>query len=693
MQSTFVFSIKKIIEYVFFSLFLAGCFVQSLNAQSPRDSIPLIKNHEKYISTLKTKHEKLNYLLKTIDNIDFNESTISEISELFNIAISIEEYNTAALLAVESYNTVSKTYPEFQSSIILIKNLKKFEEKINDKALLYDLYFVRGKFYATYGADMSKALDFFLQARDSFYHDRKSLAMSCLFVGKASFYLGQYHQALTNYQKAEEIFGQLNNKKRQYETLGDIIGIYSELNFYDKSTIEYQKLIDKKLKEGQLQRIWIDYYNLAMSYSKYVGTVDYKESYFEIMERNLVEASKQAKREGYMDGLVLSNAYLAEMYREIDLEKADSLINVAEYYLKQSDKKIGVTSPFYIYKILNLVDNKQYTKAQKMAEEHYKRLEDNGYIAASYELDNTLRYLYETKGQFEMAHKYAGIYQKKKDSIEGIQRAKTISYYQELYDAERKERVISEAEKDIEILSQKNKIKSQLMIFGGIGLVFTFLTVLLIKNRSQIKKENRMNEKFAEDILEAQENERERVAKELHDGIGNSLFAVRYTIKNEKNIQSLELLDKTMEEVRTISKGLYPYQLERNGLYRAIETLVKQFNQNYNHIYIFEEIQEVDAHINLKQKLNIFRIVQECLSNAVKHAKASSIKVDMFLKNRSIIIIILDNGTGFNFKEQIRNISSVGLKTITSRIRALKGNFEVQSEPLKGTEIKVVIPI
>ena len=104
------------------------------------------------------------------------------------------------------------------------------------------------------------------------------------------------------------------------------------------------------------------------------------------------------------------------------------------------------------------------------------------------------------------------------------------------------------------------------------------------------------------------------------------------------------------------------------------------------------DIDDIKSVLNANQEVNVFRIIQECLSNIIKHAKAESAKVSLIKNNDSIFISIKDNGVGFDFSEKYNDFKSLGLKTIKERVRFLNGTLKIDSDTGQGTTFTIKFP-
>ena len=207
-------------------------------------------------------------------------------------------------------------------------------------------------------------------------------------------------------------------------------------------------------------------------------------------------------------------------------------------------------------------------------------------------------------------------------------------------------------------------------------------------------------------LMEGQEEERKRLARELHDGIGQMLTGLKldseklkslpFINEKQKNsfIEHQKLIDETIEATRTVSFNLMPSVLTDFGLPSAMRLLTER---TANAAGIQATFNDLTENVVLPNNIenNLYRITQEALNNIVKHAKAKKIEVNLSNdKNRNIILFITDNGKGFDSKKAKKNkITGNGLGNMQTRVRLLDGTFKIESEINKGTSIFVKIPI
>jgi two-component system, NarL family, sensor kinase len=210
-------------------------------------------------------------------------------------------------------------------------------------------------------------------------------------------------------------------------------------------------------------------------------------------------------------------------------------------------------------------------------------------------------------------------------------------------------------------------------ILGGIAIVFFRFKY---NKLSSISEKNVM-------LLKGQELERSRFSKELHDSVGSSVAAIRTNLlqleNNSEKENLVNLIDSLYDDVRNISHQLYPSYLIREGLQVAISDYIHLINADQKITYNYFGTEKIK---NPSATVSIFRIIQELLNNAIKHAKATKIEVETMFSDDSLFIKIQDNGIGI---DKLRLKEGIGLQNVNSRISQLEGTMEYISEANIGT--------
>ncbi|MDH4090796.1 MAG: sensor histidine kinase [Cyclobacteriaceae bacterium] len=198
-------------------------------------------------------------------------------------------------------------------------------------------------------------------------------------------------------------------------------------------------------------------------------------------------------------------------------------------------------------------------------------------------------------------------------------------------------------------------------------------------------------------LVEGQENERRRITKELHDGVGQMLMALRMQVDmlqsgNAWSEQIKSQIDETIAEVKRISYHVMPQAIVDFGLEAALNGLCDMVRKYSSATIDFRYIHETEHYLDFEISIAVFRIAQEGLNNMVKYAEASTVNLYVIDKADEVYFVLEDNGKGFSKDEMVNNLGS-GLRNIQERATLLNGTAEIHSAPGIGTTIEVHIPI
>jgi signal transduction histidine kinase len=202
-------------------------------------------------------------------------------------------------------------------------------------------------------------------------------------------------------------------------------------------------------------------------------------------------------------------------------------------------------------------------------------------------------------------------------------------------------------------------------------------------------------------VIDGQEIERQRLSREMHDGLGQSLIAIKLRLegaidsadaKTGKMINEIRgLFDNAIDEVRRISNDLMPTGLQEFGIENALRKLCSKLNENEG-IEVLFYAENIPHKIGTKTTLYLYRISQEAITNSLKHAQASQISVSLYADENFIDLIVADDGKGFIFDMTHKYVGN-GLYNMSERVSMLGGTYEVKSEIGRGTMIITKIPI
>ena len=224
------------------------------------------------------------------------------------------------------------------------------------------------------------------------------------------------------------------------------------------------------------------------------------------------------------------------------------------------------------------------------------------------------------------------------------------------------------------------------------------------KAENNVRNSRERLRKLATKLQVVQEEERTRIAREIHDELGQGLTGLRIDIswileqlpKNNKDLIdrtkiSLQLVDQTLRSVQSLSQDLRPPLLDDLGLESAIEWQVKEFRRR-TECYCNLDMDLIDLETNNNRDTAIFRVVQESLTNVMRHAQASEVNISVRTKDGWLLLEIMDNGRGISAQE-LENFDSTGLIGMRERAGMLGGRVEIQRQQSGGTVVRLKLPV
>ncbi len=244
--------------------------------------------------------------------------------------------------------------------------------------------------------------------------------------------------------------------------------------------------------------------------------------------------------------------------------------------------------------------------------------------------------------------------------------------------------------------------------FKGIGvLAIAGAAGSIYQNKLQkIKKEKQAQTEFTKRLIDVQEKDRKRIANELHDSIGHELLITKnklllsinkpddkeFIFNNIKEVSGI--ISDTINDIREISYTLHPYQIERLGLGKAIKSIIDRAAKS-TEIAFTSHIDNIDKLLNPEVEISLFRIVQECITNIMKHSQAKEVILNVSKGPEEISIYISDNGIGFNPEQVAVNSArhGFGLKGIKERVKLFGGKFKVESSRDSGCIFNIIVPL
>ena len=238
----------------------------------------------------------------------------------------------------------------------------------------------------------------------------------------------------------------------------------------------------------------------------------------------------------------------------------------------------------------------------------------------------------------------------------------------------------------------------------GLAIEIIVLSISLSLKTRDIRYQNKLlNEKlihqqeaFIKQTIELQEAERAKIARDLHDGLGQRLtglklnwFTLSKTLPEEDKESKTftSSLQEAIEEVRMISHQMLPKNLMKAGIIHAIEALCDSINSNSCKVNFSTSIKEISLIPDIA--IHLYRSTQECIQNAIRHGRANEIHIHLAIISKNIVLQIHDNGIGFDTKTTEKGF---GILNISNRIKSINGFYSIESSLKSGTSIIIRIP-
>jgi signal transduction histidine kinase len=441
------------------------------------------------------------------------------------------------------------------------------------------------------------------------------------------------------------------------------------------------------------------------------------------MASSMVNLSGAAAKMGKYQDALNYNEQVITLGRQLHDSSyvLDGMINIGSINseLQEHDKAAAAfTHALAITKVFHSPEYLQYIY-MSYAEELYKTKQyrtANEYISQairvseSLQATDELRQAYlsaalikEALAQPAMALQYRKKYEALNDSLLGENTRKHVQQLEIQYQTEKKDKELTEkklllTQKDLQLQQKNNWIIAFLL-----GTTLLIITVFIIWLKFQHKQ--RMHEQklqvlekektvqLLEAIMHGEEKERTRLSKDLHDGVGGLLSAVKMHFSALKREQSslqdntayahaLGLLDDAIGDVRKTAHNLMPEMLSRLGLKEALHLYCRNISHSRELQITFHTYGTVHRYKS-NFELSVYRIIQELVNNIVKHSQATEALVQLSQHQQLLSITVEDNGIGFN--QQVAQQNGMGLKSLQSRIKALNGNIEIDAASGQGT--------
>ena len=585
------------------------------------------------------------FIYKNNTDTDLDKA-YSAIKKAFDLSKLTEDKNWLAKTAY-GVGYCNYLYEKDSISEVYLNEAINYAKNINDNEILAKALNVKGSIYS-YKNKNKKALEYFHESiKYSEKLEKLSNNTSNVLNNIANIYITEhdtinakkyYHEAI-KIQRKNKLEKSLSNT---YNSLGVL---YMDTNkdsalYYVNNSLTLA--VNNKLEYDLIDK----YLNIGVIYLNFNDVNNYDKAKY-----NLIKALKLANKHKTSRYKFQGNLYLGIYYKKAERD--------------------FITSKKYLKTALSLINNnkdKEYNLAL------YKELSD----------------VYYKLSDFKNAYKFKSLENDLKNQISDTEKNKQIHEIQTKFDVERKDFQI-----DLLHLQQKNQeIENRWIIIVSLISILGLLSLGILYRSKQRKKNllqlQQSEVKRMQDVVKSQDNERNRIAKELHDGVGNKLSVFKNILYQEfftqEDIDYLQTGTKDlMKEIREISHNLSLSIIHQKTALELIVELVDTFQRNTTiNIELIIYPNEAFDFLDEEQKIHIYRILQEIFHNIEKHADAQNVTITATKHEMMFSLIIEDDGKGFEEKETKQGIGIVNIK---ERIELIGGTFTIDSVLGNGTTI------
>ena len=629
-------------------------FSSGLSAQVSRlDSL------KKNITSARTNLTRLQAAMAFCEEWEsYNPDTLYKYALLVQ-RLSAEQKNTEAALMAEYYlaaflfqeNKLDTALKKTDESFAKLRNLSPYNE---------DYY----KFYGLRGNILTR-----------------TIRMNELIAqGIEMLKLGEAHNDTLLILRGKIVIGNANNRLHKYEdALGwyyQVIGLMQNPGhkrklsfFYNNIAITFYHLEKEDSCKFYLRQ--------ALQYSQEAGNLTSEANSLFLYGSLMTEFKKIPEAEQAFKKALEARKKIGDVYYII----AD-LCQVASFYANFKKPQQGI---ILCKEGLALAENNG--KSFPNIYELYEALAENYLVAKDY------------KNYSPMMEKLLEL----KDSSYKANSAEVLAEMQTRYEVQKKENTIIQQKLDI--------TKKNYFLYGAAGLLMVTLLISFViiqnqKKNQQLKLQDLVidqERKITSAVMRAEEDERKRIAADLHDSVAQKMVVAKLNLeafetyfpafnKEQQHVFNsiASLVDESCTEVRDLSHSMMPQAFFKSGLTDSIKSFLDKID-NKKLLIKFNAEGSLE-HVDDSTGVMIYRIIQECIQNVLKHAKATTLDISIIAENEALDIIIEDNGIGFNTGISAEG-AGTGIKNIQSRIAFLNGKSEISSSPGAGTVIAFYIPL
>ncbi len=568
--------------------------------------------------------------------------------------------------------------------------------------------YVAGFTYADLN-DYVKADSFLTIAEQSFLKrgDKSQLAKSANARGGINYKQGDYWGAADNFLKSAEAFDDLKDSTLSLFVYQNLISVLGQIKNYEKAVITGKKIL--KIAESRKDNLQVGYTLQSLCtnliyLNKFEEAFRYLQPLLDIAnsagDHNL---AAEAFSTAGMYHFKKENYHQAVAYFEASIEKAITLDD--QYQLAHQYNALGQA----FLKLNYLTKAKEYfDKAALLAKEYNNK-------RALYSVALSLGEYYSIAGDFKSGYENIKLHLDLKDSILDAETRNYTSYIETKYETNKKETEILrlqqvEQQKDFAL----KKRNTYLAIAGGLLVIAVIILSLLRKNFRNKQKLSKQQSALQEariismekqhqvislqSMIDGQETERTRIAKDLHDGLGGLFSTVKMhysTLQRESPSvkenplykKTLDLINNASDELRKVAHSMMPEVLMKVGLVEALQDFCSNISSG-GLLKISLQTFGMEKRLSGSTEIMLYRVIQELVNNIIKHAGATTALIQINREGNRLSLTVEDNGRGFDIREaEVKK--TMGIATVKSRVDFLNGKLTIDSRKGIGTTVMI----
>ncbi|MBK7310438.1 MAG: tetratricopeptide repeat protein [Sphingobacteriaceae bacterium] len=577
-------------------------------------------------------------------NFQFYKRKLEDAIHLYNkcldIALKNKDEHFEILSKIRLFY-VDREYGLTQNTIQDVEPLLKISIKNKDNENEFEIYNLLGIICEEKG-DTKAAAEYYIKglSKAELLNDVYFQANFLNNLGLVKFYLGESERASDDFERGIKVTSNTKyTRLLSYIKLNYCL-VQVSLNNYSKVSKIFREVMDYNIRNNLPVELANSYAILGSAYignNEFEKGITYKDSAIYIFNK-------------YNFKIEAANASLSKARFLLDkglIKEVENAIAINEDLIMDSKNSTGIMQ---LYDLKYLLNNK--------------------------------------KNNFREALNYYLLYTNFKDSVHKALNTRTLDELQVRYNVQKKE-IQLEREQNKLLLLQKNYRHEVYLrwILSGVALLLIALIVTYFYLRYN-RNMRIQQELFSKNLIINIENERSRIAQDLHDDIGQSLSILKSKITSDPSAKNKDIANKEIERVieqtRQISRNLFPSYVAKVGLRTVITGLIESIQNTFNLECSFDFCPEVDK-LSPKQSTHLFRIIQECLNNTIKHSQSTALKISFETQSDALVMTYQDNGNWDN--ANLKALNGIGILSIKEHAKIIDSTFSITKNDPKGFKL------